>query len=127
MLRSGTDISQVICCTSWKTVSCSTVEPNITEKKLHAEPHRHWVIFVYISGRISASDVDWQRQGEAQHNASRFRSSSITVACLPVLANSIGANYINWADGMWLRPKGAMCEYSPPRQPAPTNYSLVKT
>lgn len=126
-LRSGTNISQIICCTFWKTVSCSTVEPNITEKTLHAEPHLHWVIFVYITGRISASDADWQRQGKAQRNASRFGSSSITVACLPVLANSISANYINWADGMWLRSKGAMIEYSPPHQPAPTNHSLVKT
>lgn len=125
-LRSGTNISQVICCTFWKTVSCSSrAKHHWEDTACRASPTLG--NFVYISGRTSASDVDWQRQGKAQRNASRFGSSSITVTCLPVLANSIGANYINWADRMWLRSKGAMCEYSPPHQPAPTNYSLVKT
>lgn len=53
-----------------------------------------------IVGRISASDVDQQRQGKAEVIASRYRNSSITVTRLSTLANCIGANYIKWADGM---------------------------
>lgn len=56
--------------------------------------------FPQIVGRISASDVDQQRQGKAQLGAIRFRNSSITTTCLPALADCIGANYIKLADGM---------------------------
>lgn len=53
-----------------------------------------------IVGRISASDVDQQRQGKAKLSASRFRSSSITTTCLPTLVDCTGTNYIKWGDGM---------------------------
>ena len=79
-------------------------KPSITEKTLHTKPHIHGASLVFfppqIVGRISASDVDQQRQGKAQLTASRFRNSSNTTTCLPTLADCTGANYIKWADGM---------------------------
>lgn len=89
-------------------------------------PTRAIFFFPKITGRISASSVDQQRQGKAQLSASRFRKSSITTTCLSTPADCIGANDIKQADGMrWGQTE--LFEYSPTCQPALINCIPVQT